>query len=230
MKNRRTSNFALFIQMLRLLAFFKAYYRYRVVWIGDSHAMFMRRGLRSAVDGGVPIQSLLFWIGPRLMYSVSKSGFPTTTFFRFLIRIWRPKLIVVSLGEIDVRMFLHNPSLRQSDWVRDYLVRVNELCDALRVDEIYLLTSIPVSELPPSDPIERRGSLAERMEGFYWLQDEIQSQLFQNKDFGKIKCLDLKNCLGNPNGTLSLSYTSDGIHVNSLGAWRVWSLIEGTSS
>jgi hypothetical protein len=225
-ENRKQINLALLKQILRILIFFKAFYRNRIVWIGDSHAVFMRRGLRTRVDSRVPIESLLFWIGPRLMYSVAKSGFPTTIFFKFLVRTLRPKLVVISLGEIDVRMFLHNSSLRQSDWVHEYLVKVTELCCALKVNEVRLLTSIPVSEQPLLDPRERNGSLRERMEGFNWLQSEIQNQLLNNSKFEKIKYLDLNNCLGDSDGTLLSIYTTDGIHVNSLGAWRVWSLIE----
>jgi hypothetical protein len=123
-------------------------------------------------------------------------------------------------------MFLHNSSLRQSDWVHEYLVQVTELCYALKVNEVRLLTSIPVSEQPLLDPRERNGSLRERMEGFNWLQSEIQNQLLNNSKFAKIKYLDLNNCLGDSDGTLLSIYTTDGIHVNSLGAWRVWSLIE----
>jgi hypothetical protein len=227
-KNRKTSNFVLLRQILRLIIFFKAFHKHRVVWIGDSHAVFMRGGIRSGVDDFVPIESLLFWIGPRLMYSIAKSGFPTTIFFKFLVRICRPKLVVISIGEIDVRMFLHNSSLRQSEWVHEYLVRVTELINALRVNEVRLLTSIPVSELPPSDPIERRGSLRERLEGFNWLQAVIQNELLNNSKFDKIKYIDLGNCLSGLDGTLSSIYTSDGIHVNSLGAWRVWGLIENS--
>ena len=85
MENRTTSNIALLKQILRLIVFFKDFYRHRIIWIGDSHAIFMRRGLRSGVDGYSPIESLLFWMGPRLMYSVAKSGFPITIFFKFFI-------------------------------------------------------------------------------------------------------------------------------------------------
>ena len=96
----------------------------RVLWIGDSHAAYMRSGLRFPLEQNKPMESLIYWLGPRLMYSVSKSGFPTSLFFRFCIRLWKPKVVIISLGEIDVRMFLHNPNLRDGRWVVDYLNQV----------------------------------------------------------------------------------------------------------
>ena len=221
----KTTNLLFARQLLRLSSRFFKFNMLRVLWIGDSHAAYMRRGLRFPLEQNKPMESLIYWLGPRLMYSVSKSGFPTSLFFRFCIRLWKPKVVIISLGEIDVRMFLHNPNLRDGRWVVDYLNQVSEICEKLNLQKIYLLTGIPVSELPAADPIERVGSTNDRLDGFDWLQNQIQLELRDHKNFSKIRFLDLLGCLNSPDRTLSSEFSDDGIHVNITGAWQVWSTI-----
>lgn len=225
MDKRKTTNLAFTKQLLRFFFNVVKFNNLRILWVGDSHAISMRSGLRLRLDQNKPIESLLYWLGPRLMYSVSKSGFPTSLFFQFSMRFWKPRFVIVSLGEIDVRMFLHNPHLRNSQWVLDYLYKVLELCNKLNLRQIYLLTSIPVSNLPPLDPIERVGSTEDRLNGFDWLQNQIDLELRSNRTFSKIHLLDLFSCLNGPDGTLSSKFSDDGIHVNSAGAWQVWGTI-----
>lgn len=225
LENRKSSNLALLKQIMRLLFHFNSYFKHRIVFVGDSHAVFIRQGLRIGVHGSQPINSLLFWIGPRLMYSVSKSGFPTTVLFKIMMWVWRPKLVVISLGEIDIRMFLHDTTLRNAEWVYDYLQKVEELRVHTRIESIYVLSGIPVSDLPPTDVIERMGTLSERLEGYRWLQSEIQTQLSQFEEFVNIHYIDLGNSLVGIDGSLSRDYSNDGIHVNSIGAWKVWDAI-----
>ena len=223
--NRVTTNFAFAKQILRLLSRILEFRKFRILWIGDSHAVYMRRGLRSCFGQNKPIESLLYWLGPRLIFSISRSGFPLSLFFQTFIRLWKPRTVIISLGEIDVRMFLSNPKFRKTGWIADYLFRVLELCNKLKLNEIYLLTNIPVSNLPPLDPIERVGNITERLKGFNWLQAQIKLELKNNKDFSKIHYLDLHDCLNGADGTLSSNLSDDGIHVNVAGAWQVWSVI-----
>jgi hypothetical protein len=84
---------------------------------------------------------------------------------------------------------------------------------------------MPVSDLPPLDPIERKGSLVERLSGFSWMQEEIQKQIDMNEDFSSIKVLKLNNCLDNHLGCLKSEFTDDGIHVNAIGARKSWAEI-----
>ena len=171
MEQRKTSSFAFSKQILQLLFNQQAYAKDKVLWIGDSHAAFMRKGLKEKSIDGFRICSLVYWLGPRLMYSVSKSGFPSTLLFRSFVRFWKPRVIIVLLGEIDIRMFLHEPRLRDSSWVRDYLVKVDDIRKVLHSSQIFVLTSMPVSDLPPLDAIERKGTLVERLSGFSWMQE-----------------------------------------------------------
>jgi len=159
------------------------------------------------------------------MFSISRSGFPLSLFFQTFIRLWKPRIVIISLGEIDVRMYLSDPKFRKTSWIADYLSRVLELCDKLKLNEIYLLTNIPVSNLPPLDPIERVGNITERLAGFNWLQTQIKLELKTNKDFSKIHYLDLYDCLNGSDGTLSSKLSDDGIHVNAAGAWQAWNVI-----
>lgn len=218
----KTTDFAFAKQVLKLLPRIIKFRKSRILWIGDSHAVFMRNGLRCSFDQNKPIESLLYWLGPRLMFSISRSGFSISSFFQSFIRLWKPRIVIVSLGEIDVRMFLSNANLRRTSWIVDYLIRVLELCERLHLKEIYLLTSIPVSNLPTMVPIKRVGSTAERLEGFNWLQSQIKFELSKNKNFSKIHLLDLHECLIGPDGTLSSNLSDDGIHVNVAGAWQAW--------
>ena len=221
----RTTNLAFAKQVLKLLPRIFEFKKSRILWIGDSHAVFMRSGLRRPFGRNKPINSLLYWLGPRLMFSISQSGFSLSLFVQTFIRLWKPRIVIITLGEIDVRMFLSNPNLRKTRWIVDYLSRVLELCEKLHLNEIYLLTSIPVSNLPTLDPIERVGSTNERLEGFNWLQSQIKLGLSTNKNFSKIHLLDLRECLSGPDGTLSSNLSDDGIHVNVAGAWQTWKAI-----
>ena len=99
LRKARTTNLLFARQLLRLLSHFFKFNKLRILWIGDSHAVYMRRGLRFSLDQNNPMESLVYWLGPRLMYSVSKSGFPMSLFFRFCMRLWKPKVVIISLGE-----------------------------------------------------------------------------------------------------------------------------------
>jgi hypothetical protein len=222
MEQRKTSNFAFFKQIIQILMHFKEYNKFKLVWVGDSHAAYLRKGLKHRDLNHPTIESLVYWLGPRLMYSVSRSGFPTTFFFRTFIRIWKPKLVIISLGEIDVRMYLSDPRLRNSLWVKDYLVKVNEFRKMLNLKVIYVLPDMPISKIPPLEPIERRGSFEARLDGYIWLKLEVKRQIELDESFSNIKCLSYRDSLVNDSASLASDFTDDGIHVNAVGSWRAW--------
>ena len=225
MESMRTNNVTFARQILRLSLRFNAFWRHRILWVGDSHAMFMRKGLRQQLGNHESIASLLYWIGPRLMFSVSKSGFPSARFFRLFVAVWKPRVLVISLGEIDIRMFLSDPSRRSAIWVEEYLRKVSEFCDELKINNVHLLTSIPISDLPQQDQIQSVGTVSERLNGFSWLQSELTVLVAREEFRSKIYVLNLQNCLSDKIGKLDSKFTDDGIHVNARGAWEVWNTV-----
>jgi len=209
-------------QVMQLLLHFKAANKYKLVWVGDSHSAFIRKRLRQKVSSDPVIESMVYWLGPRLLYSISKTGIPTTRFFRTLMRIWKPRNVIVVLGEIDIRMFLSDLSLRDSLWVRNYLLKVEDFRKATNLNTIYILTCLPVSVPLNASSKDWKGSLIERLNGSDWLQSEVQKQINLEETFSRIKYLRLNGILLNNEGCLSRNFTEDGIHVNAIGAWALW--------
>jgi len=195
----------------------------RILWIGDSHSAFLRRGVKEAK---LDLSSIVYWLGPRLMYSISKHDFPLPFGTRRIMRLWRPTAVVVVLGEIDVRMFLAADEVKNRDnsWVREFLCRLDSLRRELGQERIFLLSSIPPSDLPPVDPgIERKGTLAERVIATAWLQNALELNLKQLSL--KVSVLDLGGEISASDGSISQKYCSDGIHVNKFGASKIWEVI-----
>jgi hypothetical protein len=113
---------------------------------------------------------------------------------------------------------------RKTYWVADFLGKLDILRFNLGKEKIHLLTTIPPSDLPPSDTgIERVGTLQERVEACSWLYLQISKLL--EESYPKIVLLNLGNTISTSDGSIDPKYCLDGIHVNTEGAARIWNQV-----
>jgi hypothetical protein len=194
------------------------------LWIGDSHASFLadaplkRFAVTSAADAVV-------WLGPRLMYSLSREGFPDPLLpelRRGLDLTTAP--IIVTAGEIDCRVHLVERRHRADAFafVADYVARASELRIRLNAPRVFLLGPVPPSDSGPENlDLPRTGTLAERVAVSRGLEAELCESVIRVGD-PAISAVPLGRHLGDPNtGELARHLSLDGCHVNLLGSRAV---------
>jgi lysophospholipase L1-like esterase len=167
--------------------------------------------------------SYCYPLGPRLMHTVAMSGFKIPKRLNFIFRISAFDVLVVSLGEIDCRMYLgsrDSKKFKQGDWPELFLQESIKLAQKLDVKHLLILTPVPPSDLAlENKDYPRQGNLSSRVSATNWLSDRIiSSSIFLDP---KHHYLDLRPILAKGDGSLNLNLTDDGVHVNSAGAKAV---------
>jgi hypothetical protein len=191
------------------------------LWIGDSHASFLadaplkRFALTSGADAVV-------WLGPRLMYSLSREGFPDP-----LIPELRKGLdladtpIVLAAGEIDCRVHLVERRNQAGflAFVADYVQRVSELRVRLGAPRAFILGPVPPSDLGPENfELPRIGTLLERVAVSKELEAELCESVIRLED-PALSAFPLGRRLADKRtGELARNFSLDGCHVNRLGS------------
>jgi hypothetical protein len=203
------------------------------LWIGDSHASFFANAplkrfiVTSAGDAVV-------WLGPRLMYSLSREGFPEPLLpelRRGLDLATTP--IILTAGEIDCRVHLvdRRHLVDTFAFVANYVSRVSELRARLGAPRAFLLGPVPPSDLgPDNSDLPRRGSLAERIAVSKRLEAELCESVICVGD-PAISAVPLSQRLGDRDtGELSRHLSLDGCHVNPLGSQTVREVLARAST
>ena len=189
-------------------------YRSEVTWLGDSHAAFL---------SGTTIKSLnkdlnnnpLIWLGPRLMFSISKKGFPDFLFAKSNSGLLKDKsALAISLGEIDVRAHLSKDGsdIDVDEWVLNYVLKVRELTNHLEPTCTILIGPVPPSpnqvrnpKLPIVGPLDRRIHFTSLLE--MALGENIRA-------FADLSFVPLSPLLANTDGILREDFVLDGIHTS----------------
>jgi hypothetical protein len=199
------------------------------IWVGDSHAMWCNATATVARVSRASSGAYVWHLGPRLMWSVARDGFPRPVrrFFRALGSFARAEVVpVFLLGEIDVRCHLAG---RVSDmrFVASYVDRIEGLVRGLRRPFAVLVVPPPPSSSAPLSDLPVRGDLAERLAAFQSLRDALGRATTGRTT--PMLLLDVTDQLLGEHG-LRAEFTDDRVHTNGQGAvvlrQRLVSLLE----
>jgi len=191
------------------------------IWVGDSHSLFIgNHGNKMRAISLSNSGDLVFWLGPKLMHSISRDGFAFSRFFKLLMKFSSTnKVLIVVLGEIDCRVHLttlvkNNKIDEIRVTIQKYWNQVHELCNRFGFEYSVILTPVPPSD-KGIDNLEfpRTGSIEERIGITSFVSDELEG--FKDE---RVRVIKLNSILSDTDGTLSSAYTDDGVHVNALGS------------
>ena len=110
----------------------------------------------------------MVWLGPRLMYSIARNGFPDPLIpeLRGIELHLATTPIVLTLGEIDCRVHLAQRlhTAGNFDFVARYVQRAAELRTNLGAYHAFVVGPVPPSDKGPDDPAySRSGTLQQRV-------------------------------------------------------------------
>ncbi len=192
-----------------------------IIWIGDSHThFFSRNGQRirhfSFADNG----QLVVWLGPKLLYTISNKGFNLSLLTKTILKLaGREKQFIISLGEIDCRVHFVPKSLGKGALEFDRIVAnyKNSVLDFLEMFQgvrALVLTPIPPSDFGVDNPLfPRTGLIAERIQATRLITDSLVAA-----SSGVFSVVNISQVLSDEIGAIDPRYSSDGVHVNRLGA------------
>jgi hypothetical protein len=195
------------------------------IWVGDSHA-----ALTPARELGAPLRHIengrwVCHLGPRLQFSISRSGLPPAVLriFRLVGRTKHAKdvLWIYSFGEIDVRCHLV-PRMDEPgtfDFVADYLDRIREAAIATGSDRALVYVPPPESDVAEEQtgfPVV--GTLEERTRALHLMRDAMHKAAdSMSADGPEILLVDCIDEFSDEHGVWQWRYTYDGLHTNDEG-------------
>lgn len=194
------------------------------IWVGDSHAMCFNGPRTPARVSRCDDGQFVFYLGPRLMFSLARDGFPF--WVRALSRaigVMAPPgsvLFAFCTGEIDVRCHLVPRSHDHDDvltFVDPYLERCATLASSAGTATALVVAPPPPSISCPVQPeFPVNGTIGERVDMRNRLVDALR------QDAGHVEALtfgvvDPGVALSDADGGLDAVYTDDGCHTNAAG-------------
>jgi hypothetical protein len=193
------------------------------LWIGDSHAMTSTRTVTNSMFMRAGPGILVVRAGARLMYSISRNGFPERVqrVARTVERFGRPGAFipVFSAGEIDVRVHLAERPDETFDFVAGYVDRCLALARELKAIRVGFMVPVPPVNLRDEDiwfPVV--GTLEQRLEAHKRLRDALAAAVERTP--GAV-LLDFTPLLSGPDGGMPAELTFDGAHTNDKGVARI---------
>jgi hypothetical protein len=182
------------------------------VWLGDSHASFLSE---------IPIKKVfapkrsdaLIWLGPRLMFSIAKNGFPNFLYkSRYKNLLGETGNLLISFGEIDIRVHLSREMNNdfKFEWVDLYIEEVSKLNNFWNPKNLFVLGPVPPSDFDADYlfPVEQPISL--RLEGIRCLNSRLEKIISTQAN---IHFVSLTRVLGDEEGLLLKEFHLDGIHT-----------------
>jgi len=192
------------------------------LWFGDSHSIFLNKEYASGVLTRAPEGQLVWHLGPRLMHSIARNGFPPEVIrgVRLLGRISRPGSLVpfVVTGEIDVRCHLvphsSDPGFDYG-FVAAYVRTVRTLAEQLGARTAVVCVPPPPSVDCPKNPeFPIRGTIAERIAVFGDLREALTKAVADASGPPRVLLLDATDLLVDETGEFRRELTDDGCHTN----------------
>jgi hypothetical protein len=164
------------------------------------------------------------------MWSIANKGFPPEVLLvaRLIGRFGKSRRLslIVVFGEIDVRVHLVNHlvdmqarSRPSMNFVSEYLKQCQLLAKTLLADRVLVAVPVPPGDSfndPPNFP--RSGTLAERIDAFLLLRDELAAAVDTTGAEPTTFLFDCTEELADSDGSLRADLTDDGCHVNHSGA------------
>lgn len=193
------------------------------LWVGDSHAQAHNGPRTNTVLSRRRDRVFVWYLGPRLAWSVANRGFPgdLQRFLRLVGRLPRRGGVVlcVLLGEIDVRAHLAARAPQARDdfgFVGSYVGRIAELSGVLRARQVVVVTPPPPTPggaFNPDWPV--RGSFTARLTQFDALRRALAQEVATAGS--EFVLLDLTPELEGPDRGLAAALTDDQVHLNAAG-------------
>jgi hypothetical protein len=187
-----------------------------LIFIGDSHAycigsednIIKQNKVMNREEG-------ILYLGPKTIYSISQNGFSINKIVAIILRSTKNLKLVICLGEIDVRCHLFNRGrLRKfSKVVIQYREKIQLLESQVRPSKIIILTPVPPSNKGKDNPnYPRVNSLKDRIK----VSKTVSKQII--KTCSSYSVIDSGKILQTKSGSLKDKFTTDGCHVNTVGA------------
>lgn len=205
------------------------------LWIGDSHALFLsgltpRPYHSPRIAPSVP--SRFVWhIGPRLMWSIARKGFPrgvrrTCGLAGLAVRTHGRRSLTLVFGEIDVRVHL-GTRVGWRPFTSAFVLRGVELAERLRAQRLAVVSPVPPCDIGADNPnFPRVGSLAQRVDAHTRLSSAMRA--WHGTTIGRVTVvvIDPACALAADDGSLHSDWTDDGCHTNPAGAALVQAVLE----
>lgn len=197
------------------------------VWVGDSNAVLSGADtFPSLVIGSTEPGRWVWSLGPRLMFSVARDGYPpimhrTLGVLRH-VRANRKVLWLFSAGEIDLRGHLvpHIKEGADLSFVSAYIERVRSLVGEFGASYAAVIVPVPPAvdfSIPDDYPVV--GTPEERLVAHRLMRERILADTGPSvSSTGPvIYAFDATDRLNDEHGFYRPEVTSDGIHPNDLG-------------
>lgn len=225
---RRRDDLRFWLGLVRLLGAL-ALGRPVELWVGDSHSVHLTIDHPPAklprlqrVGPG----RFVWHLGPRLLFSIARDGFPSeisrfSGIARFVPIPRRLRLVLV-FGEIDVRCHL-GPRVAapgfSAAFAATFVERCGQLSRRLRATDATVLVPVPPGRgYESTEQFPIRGSLDERLAALEAVRRELAAAVGAWSGPPPMRLLDATPLLADPDGVLQVRYTFDGCHVNLDGA------------
>jgi hypothetical protein len=194
------------------------------IWVGDSHAMCFNGPRTPARVSRCDDGQFVLYLGPRLMFSLARDGFPfwTRALARMIGVIAPPGSVLFAFcaGEIDVRCHLVPRSHRHDDvlaFVDPYLERCAALASSAGTGTALVVTPPPPSITCPVQPeFPVNGTIGERVDMRNRLVDRLRQGVGHVETL-TFSVIDPGLALSDADGGLDAAYTDDGCHTNAAG-------------
>ncbi|MEO6471457.1 MAG: hypothetical protein ABIR57_06200 [Aeromicrobium sp.] len=189
------------------------------LWIGDSHAMSFNRDLQLSMFMRAPEGQLILRVGTRIMWSLSRKGFPPRVLRVARFVSWfgtRGALVPIFVtGEIDVRCHLAEREDQNFEFVGEYVSRCQAIAESFKAERLVVVVPPPPCEFTPNlEAFPIVGSLEQRVRAFEALRKAIVNEV---STVPGAQVLDSTDLLADENGVMKRELTDDGCHTNTTG-------------
>ncbi len=195
----------------------------KLIFIGDSHAHFFFENKKIKRFSLKNRNKLIIWLGPKLLYSVSRNGFELKKRVRIILRIAsNNQPVVILLGEIDCRVHFVEKTLvlgiQEFDNIAyNYKNFVISLIDTYGFAKAIIIAPFPPSNLGLDNlKFPRNGSISDRVLVTKLITESLLR--ISSTQFNVINCSPL---ISIKDGSLDEKYTDDGVHLNFLGSKKI---------
>lgn len=197
------------------------------VWVGDSNAvLFGAPRFPRLFIGSIEPRRWVWSLGPRLMFSVARDGYPPT--MHHMLRVLRhvpgnrEVLWIFSAGEIDLRCHLVPRIAEGADlgFVKQYIEKVRGLVDQFNAScAAVSVPTPPAVDLVDTDGFPVVGTLEERLAAHRLMRKRMleETGTTSGSTGAVIYAFDATDRMSNEDGYYRPEVTEDGVHPNDAG-------------